>query len=401
MGLRSIHLFRGWCLAMTLLAPFNLLAAEKSDRGSAEPSAASAPTGFDAAMADYRLKLQQYTQARQAYATEVAAYWKSIAEKRGIRNAKRRVREQVTLDDYVLTQPPVYAGPPEPVSPVPLPPSPPPPPPKYVPVLADFLKFARGEFNFVPQRPRSEIEFKRAYAKVAAAAGLTKDQVVRIYGFEAGGDGRYDVQAGLEVPRPDARASTTALGYNQLLSTNTVEILAENGDRLLRTLKANAATLATKPKKLLEDKIEIVRRMIDVSRSVPETWSAHEALANTPQGVGMHALNLDIDVGPLLQTQKLLDSVIFARNKGYPRPLAAVELEMMNLTGDSNGFDMVTMPEKFRDRVPTSNFFQPEGYARNPVASRNDTVAKLIQATDVVMDNEVKLLGARALAAAF
>jgi hypothetical protein len=401
MRLRSIHLFRGWCLAVMLLASFNLLAAEKTDRGSAEPSAASAPAGLDAAMADYRLKLQEYTQARQAYATDVAAYWKSIGEKRGIRNAKRPAREQIALEDYVLTQPPVYAGPPEPVSPVPLPPPPPPPPPKYVPVLADFLKSAREEFNFVPQRPRSEIEFKRAYAKVAAAADLTKVQVVRIYGFEAGGNGAYDVQAGLEVPMPDARASTTALGYNQLLSTNTVEILAENGDRLLRTLKAKAATLAAKPKKLLEDKIEILQRMIEVSRSVPETWSAHEAVANTPQGVGMHALNLDIDVGPLLQTQKLLDSVIFARNKGYRVPLTAAELEMMNLTGDGNGFDMVTMPAEFRDRVPTSNFFQPAGYAANPVASRNDTVSKLIQATDIIMDKEVKLPGARALAAAF
>jgi hypothetical protein len=253
----------------------------------------------------------------------------------------------------------------------------------------------------VPQRPRREIDFKRAYAKVAAAAGLTKNQAVRIYGFEAGGNGRYDVQAGLEVPKPDARAISTALGYNQLLTTNSVEILAENGDRLLRSLKAKAASSAAKPKRLLENKIAILQRMIAVSRSVPDTWSAHEALADKPQGLGMHALNLDIDVGPLLQTQKLLDSVIFARIKGYPRPLTAAELEMMNLTGDGNGLDMVTMPAKFRDRVPTSNFFQPAGYAANPVASRNDTVARLIQATNTVMDKEVKLPGARALAAAF
>lgn len=401
MRLRSIHLFRGWCLAVTLLAPSDLLGAEEADRSSVDRSAASVPADLDAAMADYRLKLQVYTEARKAYATNVAAYWKSIAEKREIRKAKRLAREQIALEDYVLTQPPVYVGPPEPVRPVPLPPPPPPPPPKYVPVLADFLKSAREEFNFVPRRPRSELEFKRAYAKVAAAAGLTRDQVVRIYCFEAGGDGRYDVQAGLEVPKPGARAISTALGYNQLLSANTVEILAENGDRLLRPLKAKSAKLAAKRKKLLEDKIEILQRMIDVSRSVPETWSAHEALANTPQGVGMHALNLDIDIGPLLQTQKLLDSVIYARNKGYPRPLTAAELEMMNLTGDGNGFDMVTMPTEFRNRVPTSNFFQPAGYAANPVATRNDTVAKLIEATDIVMDNEVKLPGARTLAAAF
>ena len=74
---------------------------------------------------------------------------------------------------------------------------------------------------------------------------------------------------------------------------------------------------------------------------------------------------------------------------------------MMNLTGDGNGLDMVTMPADFRDRVPTANFFQPRGYENNPVAIRNNTVAKLIQATDAVMDAEVKLQGARDLAAAF
>jgi len=401
MRLRSIHLFRCCCLAVTLLAPFDLPAAEKADRGASEPSAVSPPANLDAAMADYRRKLEDYTQARQAYATELAAYWKSIAAKRRVRRAKRAAHEQIALEDYVLTQPPVYVGPPAPVSPVPLPPPPPPPPPKYVPVLTDFLKSARDEFNFVPQRPRSEIKFKRAYAKVAAAAGLSKNQVVRIYAFEAGGNGRYDVQAGLEVPKPDARAISTALGYNQLLSTNSVEILAENGDRLLRALKAKAASLAASQKKALEDKITVLQRMIEVSRSVPDTWGAHEALARTPPGMGMHALNLDIDVGPLLQTQKLLDSIIFARNKGYAEKLTAAELEMMNLTGDGNGFDMVTMPADFRDRVPTSNFFQPAGYAANPVASRNDTVAKLIQATDTVMDREARLPGARALAAAF
>ena len=42
----------------------------------------------------------------------------------------------------------------------------------------------------------------------------------------------------------------------------------------------------------------------------------------------------------------------------------------MNLTGDGNGFDMVTMPQTLRERVPTANFFQQSGYERNPVARR-------------------------------
>lgn len=72
---------------------------------------------------------------------------------------------------------------------------------------------------------------------------------------------------------------------------------------------------------------------------------------------------------------------------------------MMNLTGD--GFDMVTMSADWRDRVPTSNFFQQHGYAANPVAQRNNVVAKLLAATDAVMDSEVRKLGARELAANF
>ena len=103
---------------------------------------------------------------------------------------------------------------------------------------------------------------------------------------------------------------------------------------------------------------------------------------NTPQGWAIHAMVLDIDVGPLLQTHKLLTSVIFARAKGYTRPLTAAELEMMNLTGDGTGLDMVTMPQAMREQVPTSNFFQRSGYERNPVAIRHNTVAKLLEVTD-------------------
>jgi hypothetical protein len=74
---------------------------------------------------------------------------------------------------------------------------------------------------------------------------------------------------------------------------------------------------------------------------------------------------------------------------------------MMNLTGDGNGLDMVMLPAPWRERVPTANFFQPGGYARNPVAIRNNVVAKLLAATDARMDQEAKLPGARDLAAAF
>jgi hypothetical protein len=69
-------------------------------------------------------------------------------------------------------------------------------------------------------------------------------------------------------------------------------------------------------------------------------------------------MNLDLDVGPLLQTQKLVDSVVFAQTMGYHKVLTAAELEMMNLTGDGNGIDIVMMPLEWRDKVSTSDFFR-------------------------------------------
>jgi hypothetical protein len=207
------------------------------------------------------------------------------------------------------------------------------------------------------------------------------------------------VQAGLEHDK-SARAITTALGYNQLLATNSVEVVAESGQHFVKALAARAAALPAAEKAALEGKIAILRKMIAVARSVPDAWNEHQALAGTSKGLAIHALNLDVDIGPYLQTQKLLDSIVFARRKGYAETLAAAELEMMNLTGDGNGFDMINMPPEWRARVPTANFFQRGGYRDNPVAQRNNVVAKLIAATDAHMDREIKLPGSKALAAA-
>jgi hypothetical protein len=361
-----------------------------------EPARAQSPVS-QAAMNDYRRKLEAYTQARQKFEEEANAYWTAIADKRRARNAKRREKREIMLDDYVLTQPPIYSGPAKPIDPSGAPERA---PRAYVPVVADFLKAAKDHFDFVPQRPRSEIEFKRAYAKVAAAAGITRDQAVRVYGFEVGGNGTYDTQAGLEHSR-DGRAISTALGYNQLLNANSVNLMWEQGDHFIKVLRAKAASLTGAEKAALERKVGVLVRMVAFCRTVPNQWTEQEKLANTPQGLGVHAMNLDMDVGPLLQTHKLLASIVFARSKGHRGVLSAAELEMMNLTGDGNGFDIVTMPEAMRGQVPTSNFFRRSGYERNPVAIRNNVVAKLLAVTNSRMDRAVTLQGAKDLATAF
>ncbi|HEY3680428.1 MAG TPA: hypothetical protein VGL45_17065, partial [Bradyrhizobium sp.] len=209
----------------------------------------------------------------------------------------------------------------------------------------------------------------------------------------------YDVQSGIE--HGGTRAISTAMGYNQLLTTNSVEVMAEQGHEFVKQLTAKAATLSGPARKAMDHKLAVLKRLVAVARSVPDDWSAHAKIADTEQGWAIHSMVLDIDVGPLLQTHKLLTSVIFAREKGYTRPLSAAELEMMNLTGDGTGLDMVTMPQALREIVPTSNFFQRSGYERNPVAIRHNTVAKLLAVTDARMDSNSNLQGARDLAAAF
>lgn len=351
------------------------------------------------AMAEYKRRLEEYKAARAAFEAEASDYWTAVTEKRRTRNAKRRDRLEIAADDYVLSQPPVYNGPKRPVNPEPEPePDKGTKPPKYIPVVPDFMKAAAQHFQFVPQRPTTEIEFKRAYVRTALAEGLTREQIVRVYAFETGGNGNYDLQSGFASGRPGSRAISTAIGYNQLLTTNSVELLAERGDHFIKVLTERARALSGPPRKAMDHKLAVLKRMVAFCKTVPDEWNEHEKLAKTEQGWGVHAMVLDIDVGPLLQTHKLMTSVIFARNKGTTRPLTAAELEMMNLTGDGTGLDMVTMPAALREQVPTSNFFQRGGYERNPVAIRHNTVAKLFTVMNSRMDSAQNAQGAKDLA---
>jgi hypothetical protein len=381
-------------LLLMLIAP----PAQATDQAAPAANSAMAQAALPQAIAEYRRRLREYQEARAAFEEAAGAYWTAIAEKRRGRNAKRREHLAIALDDYVLTQPPVYTGPRRPVNPEPeAEPERRPRPYKAIPLVADLLQAAVEHFQWAPQKPASEIEFKRAYARVASASGLTREQAVRVYSFETGGNGNYDMQSGLR----GGRAISTAIGYNQLLTTNSVELLAEQGPVFVGELTQKAASLAGTPRQIMDRKIAVLKKMVAYARSVPDDWSQHEKLADTPQGWALHAMVLDIDVGPLLQTHKLLTSVIFARAKGFNRPLTAAELEMMNLTGDGTGLDMVTMPQAMREQVPTSNFFQRAGYERNPVAIRHNTVAKLLAITDSRMDSNSNLSGAKELAAAF
>lgn len=392
---------RSCIVLLSLALPLLATAALAQQPEPRDVPTASVPGAGPQAMADYRRRLRDYTAAWQSFDANASAYWSEITEKRRARLSKRRSGHEVSLDDYVLTQPPVYNGPPRPIDPS-APDRPPPLPSymKYVPTIPEMLASAQKYFQFTPQRA-SESEFKRAYARAVAAEGVPRDLAVRLYAFETGGSGTYDLQSGLLNARPGAKPLSAALGYNQLLITYTMHLLADQGDDFVRALHARAAGLAGDQREAMNAKIAVLRRMIAFARTVPNDWNSQEKLGETPQGWGVHPVLLDIDIGPLLQARKLTGSIRYARSRGYRDPLTAAELQMMNLMGDGSGLDIITMPRPMREQVPTANFFQRRGYERNSVASRNNTVAKLLAVTDARMDAAVQQAGARELAASF
>src|ERR1700728_235452 len=131
--------FGGLALALLLIAPRGR-AMETRVLPPATPHAL-AQMASHPAIADYRRLLKQYLEARAAFEQEAGAYWSAISEKRRGRNAKRRDHQTIVLDDYVLTQPPLYNGPKRPVDPSPPEPGEKQPRPhKAIPVVADLLK---------------------------------------------------------------------------------------------------------------------------------------------------------------------------------------------------------------------------------------------------------------------
>src|SRR5207249_4849563 len=154
-----------WCgtLVAVIATLLFSVAAAQTPKQSATP----------AQMAEYLVRLAEYDAARAAYQVRAAPYWAAVKAKRASRASKRHAHREITLDDYVLTQPPEYTGPKKPINPASS--------AREVPVVADYLQHAAQQFDFAPEKPASEIEFKRAYARVAAAAGLARDQAVRVY----------------------------------------------------------------------------------------------------------------------------------------------------------------------------------------------------------------------------
>src|SRR5258707_4246898 len=109
MRLQLIRLGSG-LVTLALFASAPAMAIDASTLPPSTPDA-MAQAASPQAIAEYRRKLKEYQEARAAFEEEAEAYLSSISEKRKGRNAKRRERQGIELDEYVLTQPPGYNRP--------------------------------------------------------------------------------------------------------------------------------------------------------------------------------------------------------------------------------------------------------------------------------------------------
>lgn len=372
--------------------------------GASPALAASSAKEFAASLAPAERKLfENWHQAQAQHTARANAYWQSVTDKRAERRRKRSAGQTITENDYIMTFPPAYQGPaltpglakrweaftaskPERRS-----------PPAPKPGLEDFLAHAKAQFDFVPERI-PERDFKIRYAREALALGLTKDQVIRIYALETSGLGTADMVAGIHPIRRTGTPISTAIGYAQLLAANSVSEIAKSGpafvDRLRRM--ASSASIGFERSAALHAKIVSLNRMIAAAKSVPNQWSHHVSYARTAKGMGIHAVNLDGDIGPWLQVIKLQGLKELADRKGLGQ-LTGAEIELMNLAGPGTGIEMMQPAGR---KAPTPNFFERQAYGRNTIV-RGKTAAELLVALDERMNQNISNSGAIEFAEVF
>ena len=361
--------------------------------------AASLREEFQATLSEPdRKKFNDYVAAQIFHQAALDAYWSHVDKKRNLRRAKKRADRPITKQDYVNEQPPSYSGPSlgqvlarrwrafQEQREEQRPPS----RSEGLPTVEDFISSARRNYGFVADRV-SEREFKERYAREALALGLTGEQVVRVYALETSGLGTADMQAGIHPITRKGSPISTAIGYAQLLAANSISELAKHGSDFVARLKALArrAEPGSARQKRLMEKAQALTRMTSKARSMPRVWSRHVAFSKTDLGRGIHAINMDGDIGPWLQVIKLKGLRSTALNAGYDR-LTGAEIELMNLAGPGTGLEMMTPAGR---GAPTTNFFSRAAYYRNTIV-RGKSSSGLLHALDERMNENLKNAGA-------
>ena len=207
------------------------------------PSRRLAGAALEKAMADYKKKTEgMHRRAREARGGRRAVLGARRREAQGAHRQAPRAARPSTLTDYVLEQPPVYAGPPCP------------PDPSVqaggsagrqpeLPVVADFLRNAKEHFGFVPERRQTRSTTSAPMSRSRPRPASPKSRWCASIASSPAATANTTCRPGSRFNKPNAKAISTALGYNQLLTANTTSLLAEKGERFVKALQARAAQL--------------------------------------------------------------------------------------------------------------------------------------------------------------
>lgn len=373
--------------------------------GSIAPACAASTIDFLGSLSDSELdEFRAWKDARNAFNDRTDAYWDAVEAKRQVRRKKRAAKIPFDRSDYVMSFPPKYTGPTlsaalakkyysfveqqKATSPSPT---------RELATVSDYLDAAKRVYGFTPERV-SEREFKLRYAKEASALGLSKEQVVRVYALETGGNGTYDMQAGIHPVKKTGRAISSALGYAQLLDANSINELARSGGTFISLLNRSLRDPGNSPARTaaLKHKLAVLKRMYANVKRLPFEWDVQQRYAKTANGMGIHTLNIDADIGPMLQAMKLRTLKDTAEKQGR-RSLSGAELELMNLAGPMTGLEMMDEPG---NSAPTPNFFARRAYYVNKMVA-GLTASELQVELDRRMSQAIVRPGAQEFAAAF
>ncbi|MEO1066971.1 MAG: hypothetical protein AAFW47_06295, partial [Pseudomonadota bacterium] len=356
----------------------------------------------------YKRDLAAYRAARAQFASKEKAYWAEISRKKQIRADRRRAGKSIKRKHYVLSQPPKYAGPKRPRHPDPGPIVKKKRKPSTLPNAKKLRASIKDLYGFNPQGS-AERDFKKAYAREAKLYGISAEQVIGVYALETGGKGPFDLVSGEAIQRNKkcklvkrgGRPLSTALGYFQLLNANTSSTVAVNArgpkeKRFANRLRAQAAREDGKRRKELRAKADLMDRVVkDMKKAISRiggkknNWSEYRKLGKTKLGYAVHALNLDVDIGPMIQMAKLAVVRDYARKKGL-RNLSSDRLELMNLVGYPRG---ALMLEAVGLDVPTANFVKANEIAANYRVLGDKTVEGSIAKIRRVIDLRKKECG--------
>lgn len=397
-NIRMTGLLRALALSSIIAAVFVLTAGIR-------PAGAESTIDFLASLSDAEIdQFRAWKEARTSFNDSTDAYWGAVEAKRMTRRKKRARDMRFDRSDYVTQFPPKYTGPSLPAglakkyyrfveqqkreNPV---------QPKELATVDDYLDAAKRVYNFVPERV-TEREFKLRYAEEARMLGLSKEQVVRVYALETGGHGTYDMQAGIHPIKKTGRAISSALGYAQLLNANSVNELARSGATFIAQLNKKLHDPRNSPARTaaLKRKLAVLRHMYANVKRLPFEWDVQQAYAKTRAGMAIHALNIDGDIGPMLQAMKLKTLKDTAEKAGRTT-LTGAELELMNLAGPMTGLEMMEEPGA---SVPTTNFFSRRAYYVNKMVI-GLTASELQAELDRRMSKAITTPGCQEFAEAF